>query len=76
MYDVGIIGSGPTGIAASIYLKRAGFDIISFERKKIGGLLINANLVENYPGFPKGISGKKWSRKRGHIYSGSIASRT
>ena len=59
MNDVGIIGAGPAGIAASIYLKRAGIDITLFEKDKIGGLLFNAYLVENYPGFPLGINGKK-----------------
>ncbi len=57
MKDVAIIGAGPCGIAAAIYLKRAGFDIIIFEGNRIGGLLHNANLVENYPGFWEGISG-------------------
>jgi thioredoxin reductase (NADPH) len=55
--DVAIIGAGPCGIAAAIYLKRAGFDIAIFEGNEIGGLLHNANLVENYPGFWEGISG-------------------
>jgi len=59
LHDVGIIGLGPTGIAASIFLKRAGFDIISFEKGRIGGLLLNAHFVENYPGFPNGISGSE-----------------
>jgi len=56
--DVAIVGAGPAGISAAIYLKRAGIDPLVFERKRIGGLLINANLVENYPGFPDGISGR------------------
>jgi thioredoxin reductase (NADPH) len=55
--DVAIIGAGPCGIAAAIYLKRAGFDIEIFEENRIGGLLHNANLVENYPGFWEGIRG-------------------
>ena len=59
MHDVAVIGAGPAGIAASIYLKRAGFDIILFEKSEIGGLLLNAYLVENYPGFSDGISGMK-----------------
>ena len=58
MYDVVVIGGGPAGIAASIYLKRADFEVILFEKDEIGGLLLNAYLVENYPGFPSGISGK------------------
>jgi len=59
MNDVGIIGGGPAGISASIYLKRAGFKISLFEKNSIGGLLLNANYVENYPGFPDGIKGKE-----------------
>jgi thioredoxin reductase (NADPH) len=55
---VAIIGAGPAGIAASIYMKRAGIEPLVFEKGEIGGLLLNANLVENYPGFPEGINGK------------------
>jgi len=57
--DAVIIGAGPAGIAAAIYLKRAGAEIALFEKAKVGGLLRSANLVENYPGFPEGISGLK-----------------
>lgn len=57
VHEVAIIGAGPAGIAAAIYLKRAGVDLLLFERKRVGGLLANANLVENYPGFPDGIGG-------------------
>ena len=59
LHDVAVIGGGPAGIAASIYLKRSGNDIILFEKDEIGGLLLNAHQVENYPGFPNGITGKK-----------------
>ncbi len=55
--DVTIIGAGPAGIAAAIQLKRCGLDPLLLESGHIGGLLVNANLVENYPGFPDGISG-------------------
>jgi thioredoxin reductase len=55
--DVAVIGAGPAGMSASIYLKRAGFEPLLFERDRVGGLLLNANLVENYPGFPGGITG-------------------
>lgn len=54
-----IIGAGPAGIATAIQLKRYGIDPLLFEKNEIGGLLINANLVENYPGFPNGISGSE-----------------
>jgi thioredoxin reductase (NADPH) len=49
--NVIIIGGGPAGIAAAIQLKRYGLDPLILERKALGGLLRNANLVENYPGF-------------------------
>jgi len=55
--NTAIIGAGPTGIAAGIQLKRYGISPIIFEKDKPGGLLRNANLVENYPGFPGGIAG-------------------
>ena len=54
-----IIGAGPGGITAAIQLKRCGIDFVMIEKNEIGGLLRNANLVENYPGFPKGISGRE-----------------
>jgi thioredoxin reductase (NADPH) len=52
-----IIGAGPAGLAAAIQLSRQGQEFVLFERDKAGGLLLNANLVENYPGFVDGISG-------------------
>jgi len=55
--DVVVIGAGPAGIATAIQLKRHGIEPLILERGEIGGLLKNANLVENYPGFPDGISG-------------------
>lgn len=55
--EVAIIGAGPAGIATAIQLKRYGIEPIIFEKNRIGGLVLNANLVENYPGFPDGISG-------------------
>ena len=54
---ISIIGAGPAGIATSIQLKRFGYEPQVFEMDRVGGLLWNANLVENFPGFPKGISG-------------------
>jgi len=56
-YYVAIIGAGPAGIAAAVQLQRSGITPLLFEQTNIGGLLNNAFFVENYPGFPKGISG-------------------
>lgn len=59
LFPVAIIGAGPAGIAAAIQLKRSNIDFIIFEKNQIGGLLRNAFLIENYPGFHKNISGIK-----------------
>ncbi|MCP5108408.1 MAG: NAD(P)/FAD-dependent oxidoreductase, partial [bacterium] len=55
--DVAIIGAGPAGIAAAVQLKRYGIKCLLFEKDRPGGLLKNAHRVENYPGFPRGITG-------------------
>lgn len=55
--DVAIIGAGPAGVAAAVQLKRCGLEATLYERGRVGGLLWNANLLENYPGFPAGIAG-------------------
>ena len=57
--DVIIVGAGPAGIACAIQLKRYNINCIVLEKDEIGGLLHNANIVENYIGFPNGISGDK-----------------
>ena len=56
--DVVIIGAGPAGLATAIQLKRYKIEPVLLEKAAVGGLLKNANLVENYPGFPYGISGR------------------
>jgi len=56
-YDVVIIGGGPAGLTAGLYTSRAGLRSLLIERGIFGGQMVNATLVENYPGFPEGISG-------------------
>ncbi|MFO7944604.1 MAG: NAD(P)/FAD-dependent oxidoreductase [Anaerolineales bacterium] len=56
-YNIAILGAGPAGLSAALQLKRQGQRPLLLEGKRPGGLLLNANLVENYPGFPEGISG-------------------
>jgi len=55
--DVIIVGGGPAGLTAGLYTSRAGLKSLLVERGIVGGQIINATLVENYPGFPQGISG-------------------
>jgi thioredoxin reductase (NADPH) len=57
IYQVVIIGSGPAGLTAGIYCARSRFNTLLIEKGVIGGQITNAERVENYPGFPKGISG-------------------
>lgn len=53
IFDCVIIGAGPAGITASIYLKRANKNIILLEKSSPGGQVVKTNIVENYPGFSK-----------------------
>jgi len=56
-YDVVIIGGGPAGLTAGLYASRASLNSLLIEKGLVGGQVANAEWVENYPGFPEGISG-------------------
>jgi len=58
-YEVIIVGCGPAGLAAGIYAGRAGLKVLLLGEKTAGGEMRGIELVENYPGFPDGISGSK-----------------
>jgi thioredoxin reductase len=58
-----VIGGGPAGLATGVQLTRLGLACCVFEGAAPGGLLHNANLVENYPGFPQGIRGPQLCRR-------------
>ncbi len=56
-YQVIIIGGGPAGLTAGLYTSRARLSSLLIERGLVGGRIVDAELVENYPGFAQGISG-------------------
>ena len=62
-FDLLIIGGGPAGLTAAIYALRARLKTALVEKMVLGGLASTAFLIENYPGFPEGISGLTLCRK-------------
>jgi thioredoxin reductase (NADPH) len=62
-YDAIIVGAGPAGLTAGIYSRRRGLKTLILEGKLPGGRLVEAPWVENYPGFPEGISGHALAEK-------------
>ncbi|MBF0204795.1 MAG: FAD-dependent oxidoreductase, partial [Desulfamplus sp.] len=56
-YDLVIIGGGPAGLTAGIYASRARMNVVLYEKVAPGGQVIVSDWIENYPGFPEGISG-------------------
>jgi thioredoxin reductase (NADPH) len=57
IHDVVMVGAGPAALSAAIYTTREDIGTVLFEKGVIGGLAAITDWVDNYPGFPKGISG-------------------
>ena len=56
-YDLVVVGAGAAGLTAGLYACRAGLNTVLLERMMAGGQVVNAETIENFPGFPDGISG-------------------
>ena len=62
-YDVVIIGGGPAGLAAAVYGASEGLSVLLIERKAPGGQAGTSSRIENYLGFPNGVSGEDLSKR-------------
>ena len=60
-YDVVVVGAGTAGLTAGMYAAQYGLKTAIVERMMGGGQIINAEKIENFPGFPQGVSGAELS---------------
>jgi len=56
-YDAVVVGGGPAGMTAALYLLRSGISTLMVEQLSPGGQVLLTEEIENYPGFPKGMKG-------------------
>lgn len=63
LYDVCIVGGGPAGLAAAVYAASEGLSTVVVEREAPGGQAGQSAAIENYLGFPKGLSGSELARR-------------
>ena len=57
IHDLVIIGAGPTALSAAVYTTREDIDTVLYEKGAIGGLAAVTDLIDNYPGYSKGVTG-------------------
>jgi thioredoxin reductase (NADPH) len=62
-YDLIIAGGGPTALTAAIYAARDGYDVLVIERSGLGGQAGITERLDNYPGFPEGVTGAEFAER-------------
>lgn len=62
-YDLIVVGGGPTALTAAIYAARDGFDVLVIERSGLGGQAGITERLDNYPGFPVGVTGSEFAER-------------
>jgi thioredoxin reductase (NADPH) len=62
-WDLIVVGGGPAGVTASIYAASDGLRTVVVEQGAPGGQISYSGMVENYPGFPEGLSGSELTRR-------------
>jgi len=71
IHDIVILGGGPAGLTAGLYAARARMDAVLFEKAMPGGQILIADRIENFPGFPEGVSGPDlagWMAKQAQTF--------